>query len=214
LKHVWAFVVLALSIMGSIYAGIATPTESAAIGATLSLVIALLYRRLTVKSIHGALLRTVAVTAMIMFLVIGGSVFAFLLSTLTIPQYVTESITALNVSRWSIMIMINFILLVMGCLLDPMAIMVIILPIIFPIVTRLGFDPVWFGIVVTINVEMGMITPPVGLNLFILKGAVPGIDMKDIVGGSLPFLLLLLLGLVIIMVFPSLATWLPGRMGF
>lgn len=214
LKHVWAFVVLALSIMGSIYAGIATPTESAAIGATLSLVIALLYRRLTVKSIHGALLRTVAVTAMIMFLVIGGSVFAFLLSTLTIPQYVTESITALNVSRWSIMIMINFILLVMGCLLDPMAIMVIVLPIIFPIVTQLGFDPVWFGIVVTINVEMGMITPPVGLNLFILKGAVPGIDMKDIVGGSLPFLLLLLLGLVIIMVFPSLATWLPGRMGF
>jgi C4-dicarboxylate transporter DctM subunit len=110
--------------------------------------------------------------------------------------------------------MINFILLVMGCLLDPMAIMVIILPIIFPIVTRLGFDPVWFGIVVTINVEMGMITPPVGLNLFILKGAVPGIDMKDIVRGSLPFLLLLMLGLFIIMVFPSLATWLPGRMGF
>ena len=214
LKHVWAFVVLALSIMGSIYAGIATPTESAAIGATLSLVIALLYRRLTVKSIHGALLRTVAVTAMIMFLVIGGSVFAFLLSTLTIPQYVTESITAMNVSRWSIMIMINFILLIMGCLLDPMAIMVIVLPIIFPIVTRLGFDPVWFGIVVTINVEMGMITPPVGLNLFILKGAVPGIDMKDIVRGSLPFLLLLMLGLIIIMVFPSLATWLPGRMGF
>jgi C4-dicarboxylate transporter DctM subunit len=214
LKHVWAFIVLALSIMGSIYAGIATPTESAAIGATLSLVIALLYRRLTIKSIHGALLRTVAVTAMIMFLVIGGNVFAFLLSTLTIPQYVTESITAMNVSRWSIMIMINFILLIMGCLLDPMAIMVIVLPIIFPIVTQLGFDPVWFGIVVTINVEMGMITPPVGLNLFILKGAVPGIEMKDIVGGSLPFLLLLLLGLVIIMVFPSLATYLPGRMGF
>jgi C4-dicarboxylate transporter DctM subunit len=214
LKHVWAFIILALSIMGSIYAGIATPTESAAIGATLSLVIALLYRRLTIKSIHGALLKTVAMTAMIMFLVIGGNVFAFLLSTLTIPQYITESITALNVSRWTIMIIINFILLVMGCLLDPMAIMVIILPIIFPIVTQLGFDPVWFGIVVTINVEMGMITPPVGLNLFILKGAVPGIDMKDIVGGSLPFLLLLMLGLIIIMVFPSLATWLPGRMGF
>ena len=214
LKHVWAFIVLALSIMGSIYAGIATPTESAAIGATLSLVIALLYRRLTVKSIHGALKRTVALTAMIMFLVIGGNVLAFLLSTLTIPQYITETITALNVSKWTIMILINCVLLIMGCLLDPMAIMVIILPIIFPIVTRLGFDPVWFGIVVTINVEMGMITPPFGLNLFILKGSVPGIEMKDIVGGSLPFLLLLMLGLAIIMVFPSLATWLPGRMGF
>lgn len=214
LSKVWAFVVLAISIVGSIYAGIATPTESAAIGATLSIFIALLYRRLTVKALHGALLRTVGVTAMIMFLVIGGNVMAFLLSTLTIPQYVTEAIMALNASKWFVMIIINVVLLAMGCLLDPMAIMVISLPILFPIVTQLGFDPVWFGIVVTINVEMGMITPPVGLNLFILKGSVPGVTMKDLVGGSLPFLLLLGLGLILIMVFPPLATWLPGRMGF
>lgn len=214
LKRVWAFVILAISIIGSIYAGIATPTESAAIGATLAILIALLYRRLTVKAMHGALLRTVAVTAMIMFLVIGGNVMAFLLSTLTIPQYVTETVNALQLSKWAIMAIINFILIIMGCLLDPMAIMVISLPIIFPIVMELGFDPVWFGIIITINVEMGMITPPVGLNLFILKGSVPGINMKDIVGGSLPFLVLLLLGLVLIMAFPTLATWLPGRMGF
>jgi C4-dicarboxylate transporter DctM subunit len=214
LKRVWAFIVLALSIMGSIYAGIATPTESAAIGATFALIIALIYRRLSPQALHGALLKTVSVTAMIMFLVIGGNTMAFLLSTLAIPQYITETIVALEVSKWTVIIIINSILLVMGCLLDPMAIMVIILPIIFPIVTQLGFDPVWFGIIVTINIEMGMITPPVGLNLFILKGSVPGIDMKDIVGGSLPFLLLLMLGLIIIMVFPSLATWLPGRMGF
>jgi len=214
LKRVWAFIILAISIVGSIYAGIATPTESAAIGATLSILIALIYRRLTLNAIHGALLRTVGVTAMIMFLVIGGNVMAFLLSTLTIPQYVTEAVSAMHLSKWAIMVIINIILIIMGCLLDPMAIMVISLPIIFPIVTELGFDPVWFGIVITINVEMGMITPPVGLNLFILKGAVPGISMKDIVGGSLPFLLLLLLGLIVIMVFPGLATWLPGRMGF
>ena len=214
LKRVWAFIVLALSIMGSIYAGIATPTESAAIGATFALIIAFIYRRLSLPVIHGALLKTVSVTTMIMFLVIGGNTLAFLLSTLAIPQYITEAIVALNVSKWTIIIIINFILLIMGCLLDPMAIMVIILPIIFPIVTHLGFDTVWFGIIVTINVEMGMITPPVGLNLFILKGSVPGIEMKDIVGGSLPFLLLLMLGLAIIMVFPSLAIWLPGRMGF
>jgi C4-dicarboxylate transporter DctM subunit len=214
LGKVWAFVVLAISIVGSIYAGIATPTESAAIGATLSIVIALLYRRLTIKALHNALLRPVGVTAMIMFLVIGGNVMAFLLSTLAIPQYVTEAILDLNASRWSVMIMINLILLVMGCLLDPMAIMVISLPILFPIVTQLGFDPVWFGIVVTINVEMGMITPPVGLNLFILKGSVPGVSMRDLVGGALPFLLLLGAGLALIMVFPGLATWLPGRMGF
>lgn len=214
LKRVWAFVILAISILGTIYAGIATPTESAAIGATLAIVIACFYRRLSFKALHAALLRTVALTAMIMFLVIGGNVLAFLLSTLTIPQYITEAITALNVSKWTIMIIINVILLIMGCLLDPMAIMVISLPILFPIVTQLGFDPVWFGIVVTINVEMGMITPPVGLNLFILKGTIPEVSMKDIVGGSLPFLLLLMLGLAIIMIFPQLAIWLPGRMGF
>lgn len=214
LKRVWAFLVLALSIMGSIYAGIATPTESAAIGATFAIIIALLYRRLTLKNLHNALLRTVSVTAMIMFLVIGGNVMAFLLSTLTIPQFITEAITGLQVSRWAVMIIINFVLLLMGCLLDPMAIMVILLPIVFPIITTLGFDPVWFGIVVTINVEMGMITPPVGLNLFILKGTVPGITMGDIVKGALPFVLLLMLGLAIVMVFPPLATWLPGKMGF
>lgn len=214
LGRVWAFVVLAVSIIGSIYAGIATPTESAAIGATLAILISVIYRRLTIRKLHSALRRTVGVTAMIMFLIIGGNIMAFLLSSLMIPQYVTETVMAMNASRWSIMIFINLVLLVMGCLLDPMAIMVISLPVIYPIIRQLGFDPVWFGIIVTINVEMGMITPPVGLNLFILKGSVPGITMKDIVGGSLPFLLLLLAGLVLIMLFPPLATWLPAKMGF
>jgi len=95
-----------------------------------------------------------------------------------------------------------------------MAIMVICLPILFPIVTKLGFDPVWFGIIVTINVEMGMITPPFGLNLFILKATIKEVTMEDIVKGSLPFVFLLLVGLAVVMVFPSLATWLPGKMGF
>ncbi len=214
LKRVWAFIILAISIIGTIYAGIATPTESAAIGATFAILIALVYKRLTIKSLHGAVVRTAAVTAMIMFLVIGGNTLAFLLSTMTIPQYITGLITSLDVSKWVIMVIINIILIIMGCLLDPMAIMVISLPILFPIVTKLGFDPVWFGIIVTINVEIGMITPPVGLNLFILKGTIPNISMKEIVWGALPFVLLLIIGLAVIMVFPSLATWLPGKMGF
>ncbi len=214
IKRVWAFVVLALSVMGAIYAGIATPTESAAVGATFAMAIASLYRRLSIKTLSDALLRTVSVTAMIMFLIIGGNLFAFLLSTLTIPQYITDTITALSLSKWTVMITLNIILLIMGCLLDPMAIMVISLPIAFPIITQLGFDPVWFGVVITINVEMGMITPPVGLNLFVLKGVLSEIPMKDIVTGSIPFVALLALGLALIMIFPFLATWLPGRMGF
>ena len=117
------------------------------------------------------------------------------LSTLSIPQYITNLIVGLEVSRWAVMIVINIVFLILGCLLDPMAIMVICLPILFPIVSKLGFDPVWFGIIVTINVEMGMITPPFGLNLFILKASLREVTMEDIVRGSLPFVLLLMLGL-------------------
>ena len=120
----------------------------------------------------------------------------------------------MEASRWWIMIFINVILLIMGCLMDPMGVMVITLPILFPIVIKLGFDPIWFGIVVTVNVEIGMITPPVGLNLFVLKGVVPDITMKEIYKGSTYFVSVLLLGLAVIMLFPSLAMWLPGRMGY
>jgi C4-dicarboxylate transporter DctM subunit len=214
LNRIWAFIVLVISIRGSNYMGIATPEESAAIGATVAIFISVAYRRLSWKELHGALRRTVAVTAMIMFMVLGGNVFAFLLSTMSIPQYITNLIVGLEVSRWIVMIMINIVFLILGCLLDPMAIMVICLPILFPIVTKLGFDPIWFGIIVTINVEMGMITPPFGLNLFILKATIKEVTMEDIVRGSLPFVLLLMLGLAVVMVFPILATWLPGRMGF
>jgi len=212
LKKIWPFVIVAFSIMGSIYSNIATPTESAAIGAAVVLFIAFFMGRLRLKPLHQALLRTISVTAMIMFMIIGGLMFSFLLSNLTIPHYVTQWVTTFSTSRWSVMILINVILIIMGCLLDPMAILVISLPIFFPIIKALGFDPVWFGIIVTINVEIGMITPPVGLNLFILKGAIPGVTMKDIVKGSLPFVLILVLGLAVVMVFPWLATWLPGKM--
>jgi C4-dicarboxylate transporter, DctM subunit len=214
LKKIWPFIVLSVSVIGSIYAGIATPTESAAIGVTLSIIIALIYRRLTLKALHDALRRSAAISAMIIFLVIGGSVLAFVLSFLNVPQALTNMVISMEVSRWVIMVIINIVLLVMGCLMDPMGVMVITLPIFFPIITQLGFDPVWFGIVVTVNVEIGMITPPVGLNLFVLKGVVPDISLKEIYSGSIYFVLILFFGLAVIMSFPALTTWLPGRMGF
>ncbi|MEW6665345.1 MAG: TRAP transporter large permease [Thermodesulfobacteriota bacterium] len=214
LNRIWAFIVLVISIMGSIYLGIATPEESAAVGATTAIFIAMAYHRLSLRGMHGALLRTVSVTAMIMFMVLGGNVFAFTLSTLGVPQYLTNLIVGLDVSPWTVMIVINIVFLILGCLLDPMSIMVICLPILFPIVTKLGFDPVWFGIIITINIEMGMITPPFGLNLFILKATLKDYTtMDDIVRGSLPFVILLMAGLAIVMIFPILATWLPSRMG-
>jgi C4-dicarboxylate transporter DctM subunit len=214
LRPVWAFIILIVSIMGSIYGGVATPEESAAVGTTIAIVISLLYRRLSFKVMHQALLKTVATTAMIMFMILGGNVFAFLMSTLSIPQFFTNLMMGLGISKWAVMILINIIFLILGCLLDPLSIMIICLPILFPLVSALGFDPIWFGVIVTINIEIGMITPPFGLNLFILKATLPDLTMGEIVRGSLPFVLLLLLGLAVVMVFPSLATWLPGMMGF
>jgi C4-dicarboxylate transporter DctM subunit len=214
LKRVWAVLILAVSIIGSLYTGIATPTESAAIGVTFSILIALVHGRLTMDALRSALSRTIGVTSMIMFLVIGGTSLAFLMSSLSIPQYVTTLIASLSVSKWVIMIVINFIMLIMGCLLDPMGVLVISLPIIFPIVMQLGFDPIWFCVVVVINVEIGMITPPVGLNLFVLRGTVKEVSMKDIIAGSVLYAFILILGLAIIMAFPITATWLPGKMGF
>ncbi|MFH1487782.1 MAG: TRAP transporter large permease, partial [Pseudomonadota bacterium] len=155
LKKIWPFIVLSVSVIGSIYAGVATPTESAAIGVTFSIIIALIYRRLSLKELHAALKRSASVSAMIIFLVIGGSVLAFVLSFLNIPQTITNMVTSLGVSRWWIMIFVNVVLLILGCLMDPMGVLVISLPIIFPIVTNLGFDPIWFGIIVTVNVEIG-----------------------------------------------------------
>jgi C4-dicarboxylate transporter DctM subunit len=214
LKRVWAVLILAGSIIGSLYTGIATPTESAAIGVTFSILITLVHGRLTMGALRSALSRTIGVTSMIMFLVMGGTSLAFLMSSLGIPEYVTTLITSLSVSKWVIMIVINFLMLIMGCLLDPMGVLVISLPIIFPIVMQLGFDPVWFCVVVVINVEIGMITPPVGLNLFVLRGTVTGVSMKDIIEGSVLYAFILILGLAIIMAFPIAATWLPGKMGF
>lgn len=212
LKYVWPFIVLAISVIGTIYTGIATPTESAAIGATLAIVIASVYGKLKIKTFHGGLKKAVSVSAMALFMVIGGNILGFFLTSMAIPQFVTEAIASLNVSRWYVMIMINLVLIFMGCLLDPTAIMVITLPILFPIITSLGFDPVWFGIIITINVEMGMITPPVGINLFVLKASIPSISMNEIVRGALPFVFLQMICMALIMIFPPLATWLPGKM--
>lgn len=212
LKDVWPFVALSLLILGTIYTGIATPTESAAIGTVAAIIIALIYRNLNLTKINQALMRTVTITAMIMFMVIGGNSLAFFIASLGIPQYLSGYVASSGMSPWTVMIMINILLLILGCLFDPISIMVITLPIFFPIVAKLGFDPIWFGVILTINIEIGMITPPFGLNLFVIKGIMPELKMRDIVLGSLPFVLVLMLGIVIIMIFPSLATWLPMKM--
>jgi C4-dicarboxylate transporter, DctM subunit len=204
---------LIVVVLGSIYLGIATVEEAAAVGATGSLVIAAAYRRLGWSVLKNSLLTTARVSGMVFFIVFGGMLFAYLVTSLQIPQHLSKAITEVSVNRWVIMVAINVLYLFLGCLFEGIAMIVITMPFIFPIVVNLGFDPIWFGVILTINIEIGLLTPPVGLNLFVLRGITPKeVTWGDIIYGSLPFALVYLAGMVIIMLFPGIALWLPSLM--
>ena len=134
---------------------------------------------------------------------------AVVLSFLSVPQDLAMMVTELEVNRWVVMVVINIFLLVMGLFLPPVSIIVMVTPVLYPLIVGLGFDPIWFGIIMTLNMEMGLITPPVGLNLYVLKGIAPDIPLKEILLGSLPYVGVLALAIVILSVFPGLVTWLP-----
>jgi TRAP-type C4-dicarboxylate transport system permease large subunit len=157
-------------------------------------------------------MRTCKESTMIMMIIATSFLFGSVLTHLYIAQTLTQQIVALQVDRWVIMALINVLLLVAGCFLPPVAAILIICPILHPIITALGFDPIWFGVVITLNLEAGLITPPVGLNLYVVQGIAPDIPLATVLRGSLPFIWLLLSGIVILCFFPQLATWLPGQM--
>ena len=207
------FIAVVLLVLGSLYTGWATPSEAAAVGAFLILIIAVIfYKMYRPKDILQILLKTTNESTMIMMIIATSFLFGAVLTNLFIAQTLTHAIMEIQVNRWVTMFMINILLLVMGCFLPPVAIILIVSPIIHPIVKGLGFDPIWFGVLMTLNLEAGLIPPPVGLNLFIVKGIVPGIPLSTILWGSVPFILLLFLGMFVLCLFPQLATWLPGMM--
>lgn len=210
LRGIWAIVLLFVAVMGAIYAGIATPTEAAAIGAATALLLTLPRKGMGWSGLNKVLLTTSQTTAMMIMLIICGSFFGFVISALGIAHELVQILVDAKISPWAVMLTYMAALLVLGCLMDPASMMVITLPLAFPILTKLGFDPILIGVLVTINVEVGMITPPVGLNLFVLQGVVPRhITTKDIAMGAMPFVIVLLVGMGIVMVFPEIATWLP-----
>jgi C4-dicarboxylate transporter DctM subunit len=212
LARVWPVAVLGLLVIVPIYTGVATPTEAAALGAAGSLIYAA-FMGMTWRDLGSALNRTVQTTSMILFLLIGGFMLGFVLTSLGIPQSMAKWIVSLGANPWLVMIMINVLFFLLGRALDPMTIMVITMPVLFPVVVGLGFDPVWFGIIITINAEIDNILPPDGVNLLVLKSIAPAeVSMSDIIIGSAPFTLVLVLGMAIVMVFPELALWLPRQL--
>jgi C4-dicarboxylate transporter DctM subunit len=205
-------VLLSVLVIGSIYSGIATPTEAGAVGAAGAVMIAAAMGYLRLVMLRRMLDSTVRTTAMFLLLFVGGLFSSFLLTRLGVPQGMSAFLTSFDVPPWVIIVLINLLLLVLGMFLDPTSILVIVVPIFYKTVVALGYDPVWFGVMVTIQTEIAAITPPVGFNLFVLRSVVPGVEMADVVRGSLIFVLPLLLGIVLLMIFPQIALFLPALM--
>ncbi|GAB7386855.1 TRAP transporter large permease [Bacillaceae bacterium] len=213
LLKVIPFVTLLLAILASLYMGLATPSEAAAIGAVLALLmVVLVYRSLRLKQFMNILLESTRENTMILLIIAFSALIGTTMSYLSIPQDLAKMIVGLEINRWWIMLLINLFLLVLGCFLPPAAIILMTAPILYPIITGLGFDPIWFGVIMTINMEAGLITPPVGLNLFVVKGIAPDIPISDILKGSLPYVAVICLAIVLFSIFPEIVTWLPNKL--
>ena len=202
--------ILALLVIASIYSGAATPTEAGAVGAGGAIVIAWSLGRLKLLELMQSLDRTIRTTAMFMLLLVGGLFSSFLLARLGIPQAMSDLLTSLPLPSWGIMIIINLVLLLLGMFMDPGSIIVIVIPIFIKSIIALGYDPVWFGVIVTIQSEIAAITPPVGFNLFVLKNVTPGANMRVISQGAIVFVIPMLICIAILTAFPGIATFLPS----
>jgi tripartite ATP-independent transporter DctM subunit len=210
LPRVVPFLLIIVGVLYALYGGIATPSETAAVGALLCVLAAVfIYRLFHFRALWAVLRDSTRESVMILFIIGAAGVFAFMLSSLFITQAIAEWIAELEVNRWVLMGAINLFLLIAGFFLPPVAVILMAAPILFPIITSAGFDPYWFAVILTINMEIGLITPPVGLNLYVINGIAPDIPLKTILHGSMPFVLCMVLAIVILSVFPGLVTWLP-----
>ena len=213
LPRVLPFLLIILGVLYALYGGVATPSETAAVGALLCILVAMvIYRLWDPRELWTVLRDSTRESVMILFIIGAAGVFSFMLSSLFITQSIAASIADLDVNRWVLMGAINVFLLVAGFFLPPVAVILMAAPVLLPIVLAAGFDPYWFAVVLTINMEIGLISPPVGLNLYVINGIAPDIPLKTILAGSLPFVLCMVLAIVILCVFPGLATWLPNTL--
>jgi len=201
-------------VLGGIYFGWFTPTEAAAVGVVYALVLTIFIKRtLTLKLLWDAMHDSVVTSAMILMLIAGASMFGNTLSLLRVPQDVATWLDTLNLNAWQFMIAINILYLVLGMFMDASAAILVTVPILLPALTALNIDLIWFGVILVMNMEIGAVTPPVGMNLFVVKALHPDYTLRDVLIGSIPYACIGLLGLALVVVFPSIAVWLPSLGG-
>ncbi|MBI1962906.1 MAG: TRAP transporter large permease subunit [Candidatus Rokubacteria bacterium] len=209
LADVFPVVALMVAVLGSLWFGIATPTESAAIGAAGAVVLAVAYRGFTWAGLRSALVGTTRVTCMVLFIIVGAQILSFSLVKVGLNRQVTEWVVGLGLGKWALFAVIVVVYMLLGMLIDGISMMVLTLPVLYPIVVNAGFDPIWFGVVLTSLIELGLLTPPVGMVLFVIQG-ISGAPLAEVARGALPFMLLLLAGIVLMAVFPQTVLWLPA----
>jgi C4-dicarboxylate transporter DctM subunit len=213
LKDVWAPLVLFMFVIGGLYGGFFTPTEAGGVGASGAFLLGVLRGKLDKAGIREALLSATRTAAAVFTVLIGALLFGYFLTITQVPQKLTEMLMGLGVGRYGVLAMIMVMYLVLGCLMDAMAMIILTVPIIYPVIVQLGFDPIWFGVIIVMTVELGLIHPPVGMNVFVIKSVVKDVSFTTIFKGVIPFVVTDLLRLVILISFPVIALWLPARMG-
>ena len=199
-----------LVVVGSIYAGLATPTEAASLGVVAALGLAWAYGKLSIRMLKEVFESAMRTTAMVMLIIVASYFLNFVISAIGLTTLLTDFIRGLGLSQAEMLIAVVLFYLVLGCFMETLSMMITTIPIVAPVMFALGFDPIWFGIVIVILLEMALITPPVGLNLFVVQSLRSRGPMTDVMVGSFPFVIIMLLTIVLLALFPGLATWLPG----
>jgi tripartite ATP-independent transporter DctM subunit len=207
------FVLIVIGIMGSLYGGWATPSEAAALGAVLSLFFVMtIYKIYKPRQLWPIFIKALNESSMILMIMAAALVFAWISSDLYATQALGELILKLPLGKWGIIFLINILLLILGCFIPPAAVILMVAPLLLPIIQGLGFDPVWFAVIMTVNLEIGLVTPPVGLNLYVVKNIAPDIPMYQVLWGVTPFVIIDCLVIVILCIWADLVLWLPNKM--
>jgi C4-dicarboxylate transporter, DctM subunit len=213
LKDVWHVILLITWVLGSIYTGIATPTEASAIGAMGALLVAgLIYRVLTPERLLDILKQSLRVSAAILLIMGCAKIFGDFLNLVRVPQTLAQALLGLDVPEMAILLALMGLLIVLGMFVDAVSLIVVATPILLPLIVGMGYDPLWFGIVLVINLEIAVVTPPVGLNLYTLRGVCPFLRIEEIIRSSIPFVGIQILVLIVFTLFPALSLWLPGTL--
>jgi tripartite ATP-independent transporter DctM subunit len=216
LKDIWAPLLLFVFVIGGLY-GLPflprfTPTEAGGVGATGAFLIGVFTRRLDKEKILASLLQATRTAAAVFTVLIGALLFGYFLTITQTPQKVTAFLTGLGVGPYGVLALIMLMYVALGCLMDAMAMIILTVPIIFPVITHLGFNPIWFGVIIVMTVELGLIHPPVGMNVFVIKSVIKDVSFSTIFKGVVPFIVTDLVRLVILIAFPIIALWLPSHM--